>query len=405
MNKIDEEVSIDSIQCNMADCRVSANHCLNISNTRTSAKSSDKCSNCERLNSDLSKAQLEILSYEKIIKVLRDELYNAGLCAERGYIDPPMYNDGQQRKYNLNSDWTTIETTRTRKANITTNNHLIQLIPPTHNKYDVLTNLSRESETQTTARKESATLSTKAHRTKAKETRIVKSVHQAKHNILIIGDSHSRNSASLLQDNLTKDFGVSSLVKPGAQMSVITDTVVETVKSLKCDDVLVIWAGSNDISKNNTNAALIKVKELIKRITETNIVLIHAPHRYDLIPQSCVNLEVMKFNRQLMRIAKLHPNVHLLEVSADRNYFTKHGMHLNSKGKELYSQHLAKIVKNILRKEQAIPIVIPWIDPPLVSINTEIQDHLTAENRAGSIETTLHRRNCPVRRNPDFLWT
>jgi hypothetical protein len=36
--------------------------------------------------------------------------------------------------------------------------------------------------------------------------------------------SHARKSASLLQDNLNKDYGVSSFVKPGADMKAITDT-------------------------------------------------------------------------------------------------------------------------------------------------------------------------------------
>jgi hypothetical protein len=39
----------------------------------------------------------------------------------------------------------------------------------------------------------------------------------------------------LLQDNLNKDYEVSSFVKPGAHMKAITDTAGEVVKSLKCD--------------------------------------------------------------------------------------------------------------------------------------------------------------------------
>jgi len=34
---------------------------------------------------------------------------------------------------------------------------------------------------------------------------------------------------------------------------------------------------------------------------ETNIVLINAPHRHDLISESCVNKEVEKFNRQMKK--------------------------------------------------------------------------------------------------------
>ena len=42
--------------------------------------------------------------------------------------------------------------------------------------------------------------------------------------------------------------------------------------------------GSNDISRNNIKGALKNVNEFVKG-KETNIVLIKAPHRHDLIPR------------------------------------------------------------------------------------------------------------------------
>ena len=74
--------------------------------------------------------------------------------------------------------------------------------------------------------------------------------------MLIIGDSHARNCATLLQDNLSTDYNVTSFVKPGAQMNEITKTAREELKSLKSDDLVVVWGGANDISRNNTKEAL-----------------------------------------------------------------------------------------------------------------------------------------------------
>ena len=71
----------------------------------------------------------------------------------------------------------------------------------------------------------------------------------------MIGDSHARNCATLLQDNLSIDYNVSSFVKPGAQMNEITKTAREELKSLK-SDLVVVWGGANDISRNNTKEAL-----------------------------------------------------------------------------------------------------------------------------------------------------
>jgi hypothetical protein len=117
-----------------------------------------------------------------------------------------------------------------------------------------------------------------------------------------------------------------------------------------------------------------------------------------------VNKEVVKFNRQMKKIVKLYSNVQLLEANLDRNYFTRHGMHLNHKGKELYSQQLATMVEEVFRKEQSVPISIPWEVPSLVPNDTETQDLNTDDKISESAESSHHRRKCPVRRNPDFLW-
>jgi hypothetical protein len=93
-------------------------------------------------------------------------------------------------------------------------------------------------------------------------------------------------------------FAVSSFVKPGAGMSVIADTVEEEIIKLKSDDVVVVWGGSNDILKNNSKEALCNFVEKRQKV---NIVVMTAPPRYDLIPSSCVNNEVVRCNRQLKR--------------------------------------------------------------------------------------------------------
>jgi hypothetical protein len=77
-------------------------------------------------------------------------------------------------------------------------------------------------------------------------------------------------------------------------------------------------------------------------------------------------------------------------------------MHLNPKGKELYSQQLAAIVEKVFRKEQSVPISIPWEVPSLVPNDTETQDFNTDDKRSESAESLQQRRKCPVRRNPIF---
>ena len=67
-------------------------------------------------------------------------------------------------------------------------------------------------------------------------TQKVNSSDRVKNKVLLIGDSHARNCAPKLQDNLSSEFLISSFVKPGANMSEVTNTVKEELQSLKSDD-------------------------------------------------------------------------------------------------------------------------------------------------------------------------
>jgi lysophospholipase L1-like esterase len=162
-------------------------------------------------------------------------------------------------------------------------------------------------------------------------------ITNVKQKIIIIGDSHARNSAAKLQHNLDSTFTVSSFVKPGTGMGIIVDTVKEDIKELKNDDVVIVWGGSNDIGKNNCKDTLKHLCNFIKNNQMVNIVVMTAPPRHDLLPSSCVNSEVISFNKQLRKRMIPYNNVKILETNLERKYFTTHGLHLNSSGKNIYS--------------------------------------------------------------------
>jgi hypothetical protein len=70
-----------------------------------------------------------------------------------------------------------------------------------------------------------------------------------------------------------------------------------------------------------------------------------APPRYDLLPSSCVNNEVISFNRQL----KKNDNLQQCENNRsdlEKEHFTKHGLHLNSSGKECIALRLATVFRS-----------------------------------------------------------
>jgi hypothetical protein len=173
--------------------------------------------------------------------------------------------------------------------------------------------------------------------------------------ILLIGDSHVRNCAKYLQHNLHEDHEVSGFAKPGANMEEIVNTISKDIQTLNKKDVVIVWGGSNDVSKNNTSEAINQICKFVEGKNEVNLVLMKAPPRHDLIPTSCVNSEVLKFNRQMEKKMKPYSNVKLFDTDFDRIFFTSHGQHLNTLGKKLISSELAIVIKDLFGKKQPTP--------------------------------------------------
>jgi hypothetical protein len=183
---------------------------------------------------------------------------------------------------------------------------------------------------------------------------------------------------------------------------------------------LVLWARANDVSKNNTKEALKSLTKFIEGHKRTNIILIHTLHRHDISTTSCVNNEVVKFNRQVKKIIKLNSDVKLKEVELQRQHFTRHGQHLNLTGKELVASELAKKIDQVLTKSETNPIQMQWKEGNLHEENSsaqkEIEELMSLNNCKESVKLnkcqgeiieanskkSLRTRKIPVTKSNDF---
>jgi hypothetical protein len=195
-------------------------------------------------------------------------------------------------------------------------------------------------------------------------------------------------------------------VKLGAGMKEILSSASENVKSLSDNDVLIVWGGSNDISRNNAEEAINQISKSDEQMTSVNVVIMQVPLRHDLMPSSCVNNEVIRFNRQIEKRLKPYPNVKLFDLDLDRSSYTTHGQHLNTSGKELNARKLATSIKDELAKKQLIPIQIPWKElleennpenPVLNSVTTNYPPQTETENTESSDQKKLDGINYPIR--------
>jgi len=63
-------------------------------------------------------------------------------------------------------------------------------------------------------------------------------------------------------------------VKPNAGLS--------EIKNLGKNDVVLLCGGTLDVAKNNTSKGLSSVLQFVTNTEHTNVIMIDAPHRFDL---------------------------------------------------------------------------------------------------------------------------
>jgi hypothetical protein len=85
------------------------------------------------------------------------------------------------------------------------------------------------------------------------------------------------------------------------------------------DDIVIVCAGTNNISKNNAKEGIKNIVNFVKKPRHTNIIIMEAPHRHDLVDWSCVNKEIELFNRLLAKRLKLYKCQLVGYIHLDRN--------------------------------------------------------------------------------------
>ncbi|PNF27502.1 hypothetical protein B7P43_G04277 [Cryptotermes secundus] len=251
----------------------------------------------------------------------------------------------------------------------------------------------------------------KCDKTTAKESK-------TKVRILIVGDSHTKGMAAELQHNLDKNYEVQGLVKSGADLEVILRSNMKECKKLTKEDILIIWGGTRDVSKNETQKGLLGIRKFIQTNLNTNVFVLSLPKRWDLEDQSCVNKEISQFNRKLSKYLKPFDHARYIEVKCDRKCHTRHGLHLNARGKEYIAKQLVMFIKVQPNRMEQIVLPLHWK-------KTQRQDgiktsreptnsgkHLAissgeADKQQGKTPTTLpskRQRRPPASRYDDFLW-
>jgi lysophospholipase L1-like esterase len=129
--------------------------------------------------------------------------------------------------------------------------------------------------------------------------------------------------------------------------------------SIRKEDILILFGGTNDICKLNTDSSLQYISQFMENNTQTNI-LATVLHYFDLAPTSNVNQEVLKFKKKLCKYLKQFAHCTTFKTENNKEYFTKHGLHLNGFGKEVICKQLAAIIEGMFQYTKDILIFINW---------------------------------------------
>jgi hypothetical protein len=102
------------------------------------------------------------------------------------------------------------------------------------------------------------------------------------------------------------------------------------------------------------------MNEFIDNNGNTHIMVLGIPHRRDLVEYSCVNRTIQVFNYKLKNVANSFNYITITEYNYNKEYFTKHIMHLNRRVKGLVSKQLASEIWNLSTTEEIPPITFGW---------------------------------------------
>ena len=175
---------------------------------------------------------------------------------------------------------------------------------------------------------------------------VPKPIRRKSRKILIIGDSHARGCASEISRHVKQDTEVCGIVKPGMCLDAITASAKEEIRQMTKKDVVVIWGGTNDVAKNNTECGQRHLQAFVEQNKQTSIVIMNVPHRHDLNTTSCINDEVIKYNRKLKKWMTVYDHVTIVDPGLDREHFSRHGLHMNYKGKEKAARVISAAIED-----------------------------------------------------------
>ena len=156
--------------------------------------------------------------------------------------------------------------------------------------------------------------------------------------VIILGDSHARGIASELLQQSNHQFHTTGYVKPNATLTELLRTAKCELNKLSSKDTVIVIGGYNDIGKSDLNSNLTTRVKFLDDLQPTNVILAEILIRYDIGATLHISDQIKKYNKKLGKMTKSYKQVKLIKTTTNREHYTKHGLHLNSRGKNQWQK-------------------------------------------------------------------
>jgi hypothetical protein len=184
--------------------------------------------------------------------------------------------------------------------------------------------------------------------------------HQARRpGIVILGDSHACRFAGELLCQSNHHLNTTGYVKLNIGLTELLNTAKNDSSKLTRTDTIIMIGGSNDIDKSVHGKNLTSIVNFLDGTQNTNVILVEVPVRYNIGAISCIE-QIENYSKKLHKVTKRFKHVKLIKVTTNREHFTKHGLHLNNKGKEIMSKELLKNLSIKHESQKVAAIQLPW---------------------------------------------
>lgn len=170
--------------------------------------------------------------------------------------------------------------------------------------------------------------------------------------LTVFCDSQGRNLSWYLGDINGEKYNMFNYTQPGAPLETIISSATDKLNEYTKRDYIVIIGGTNNINNSVVYGSTSCLNEFsayltsqVKTFEHTNLIISTIPYRYDRREDSRENKFICVLNCLIRNIAYTHSHVYLLDLHLlQRCHHTRHGLHVNKRGKHYISRQICDIV-------------------------------------------------------------